>query len=413
MTTTTTTMANLPVVLVEDILSRVPMTSLRAIRLTCKTWNRLSKNQIIGKKAATKNQFLGFMLIDFTICSMRFDLRGISNNDDEDDDDFIDQSVKEVSELYEFSISQIFHCDGLLLCVFNDTSSKTLMVCNMYLGQTRMIKARQLFDRFSKSGVYAFGYDDSEENRNHKILRNETNGGGYEIYDFRSDSWRVLDVVPDGDTHFGEKLSLSLKGNAYFFVTEEYDETLVVDGETLYSRESRLMLVCFDFTSERFGQLLTLPFHSLGDLVVDSSVESWALSCVREEKLAVLFQHYKTIKIWTTTEIEPNAVSWDDFLEVDLTMFGGIPDDFRAGSFFVDEEKEVAVVFDQETKKDCDQTAYIIGKDGYFKSVNFGDDQPSYRLPLVCSSYVPSLVQLDKQAKGKINKQGKRKERDY
>lgn len=48
------------------------------------------------------------------------------------------------------------------------------------------------------------------------------------------------------------------------------------------------------------------------------------------------------------------------------------------------------------------QTAHIIGEDGYFKSVNLGEalnqgkpDKYGYTLhPLVCSSYVPTLVQL-------------------
>lgn len=52
------------------------------------------------------------------------------------------------------------------------------------------------------------------------------------------------------------------------------------------------------------------------------------------------------------------------------------------------------------------QTVHIIGNDEYFKSVNLGDAPPSYRLLLVCSSYVPSLVQLQ------IDKPSKRKERN-
>jgi len=75
------------------------------------------------------------------------------------------------------------------------------------------------------------------------------------------------------------------------------------------------------------------------------------------------------------------------------------------GSFFIDEEKKVAVVFDvdaksYEVKTHVNQTPNIIGQDGYFKSLNigkvgfFGQIVPKYCLPLVCSSYVPSLVHL-------------------
>ncbi|KAG7577156.1 F-box associated domain type 1 [Arabidopsis thaliana x Arabidopsis arenosa] len=401
----TTTMSNLPEVLVEEIISRVPITSLRSFRSSCKKWEALSKTHLLGGKAAevtTRKQLLGFILVDDKICSMKLDLHGITK----DGDDFVDTSVNQVSalDLDEFSISQIFHCDGLLLCVFNNDDSKRLMVCNMYLGETRFIKPRRLFERFDKSGVYAFGYDDSSKNRNHKILRNKSVGGGYEIYSFRSDSWKVLNVDLEEDTQLDQQGSLPLKGNAFFLVTKTFEETLEVGEdleEAMDSEETEECLLCFDFKTERFGQLLDLPFHSEVD---DDGVreDNVVLSCVRDEQLAVLCQSDTTICIWISTEIEPNAVSWREFLEVDLTTVDGFPDYFKAGSFFVDEEKQVAVVFDQETEAGANHTACIIGKDGYFNSVNVGDIPPPY-----FTSYVPSLVSLQ------IKKKGKRKARDY
>jgi arginine/glutamate-rich protein 1 len=80
-----------------------------------------------------------------------------------------------------------------------------------------------------------------------------------------------------------------------------------------------------------------------------------------------------------------------------------------AGSFFIDQENKVAVVFDLDPSQICRyQTAYIIGQEygGYFNSVNIGEvpnlwipgsvgyaDTTSC-IPPVCSSYVPSLVQI-------------------
>ena len=46
-----------------------------------------------------------------------------------------------------------------------------------------------------------------------------------------------------------------------------------------------VFLLCFDFTSERFGPRLPLPFHS-------SDEETVTLSCIRDEQLAVLYQPY-------------------------------------------------------------------------------------------------------------------------
>jgi len=73
------------------------------------------------------------------------------------------------------------------------------------------------------------------------------------------------------------------------------------------------------------------------------------LSSVREKHLAVLFQQCGgyTVKIWISSRIEPNAVSWNKlFLKVDMKSITGLGFQFlvRGGSFFVDEKKKVAVV---------------------------------------------------------------------
>lgn len=63
----------------------------------------------------------------------------------------------------------------------------------------------------------------------------------------------------------------------------------------------------------------------------------------------MLYQHsdvYEIMEIWVTTKIEPNAVSWSKFLRVDMSLINGLPaDDFGIKSFFIDEEKKVAVGF--------------------------------------------------------------------
>ncbi|CAA0374401.1 unnamed protein product [Arabidopsis thaliana] len=51
-------MSDLPRELVEEILSRVPVKSMREVRVTCKTWNALSKH-ISKAEAAREGEFLG------------------------------------------------------------------------------------------------------------------------------------------------------------------------------------------------------------------------------------------------------------------------------------------------------------------------------------------------------------------
>ncbi|KAF3531155.1 hypothetical protein DY000_02043215 [Brassica cretica] len=105
------TMFNLPDELAEEILSRVPLTSLSSVRSTCRKWDTLSQNRVFGTSAsAGRKQFLGFMLKDYK-------------------DKF------------------------------------RLFVWNPYLGQTRWIQPR---NTYRSEDRYAIGY---EKNLNYKILK--------------------------------------------------------------------------------------------------------------------------------------------------------------------------------------------------------------------------------------------------
>ncbi|XP_024015244.1 F-box protein At1g66490 [Eutrema salsugineum] len=363
-----TRMSDLPVALVEEILFKVPLSCLSAVRCTCKTWNVLSKNQIVGK---TRDQFLGFMVIGSRLCSMKF----------QNDGDSADLKVRSLNEADVF---QVFHCDGLLLCLIKDT--KWRVVWNPYLGETRWIQPIHKYHRFHRSDKYALGYG-KNSNNSHLLPF-------YEIYEFDSDSWRVLDLSPDC---YEILRSVSLKGNTYFLAGEE---------------TFKGFLLCFDFTAERFGPRLPLPASHPYFM----SLHAMSLSCVRDEHLAVLYQRRNSMmEIWITTDIKPNAVSWSKFLNVEpnVTSPDRFPDMFHARSFFIDdEEKKVAVVFDscgsQRTSTSYYQTAYIIGQGGYLKSVKFrGVYESGYYNPLLIYSYVPSLVKLQ------VNRRGKRKERDF
>ncbi|CAA7012841.1 unnamed protein product [Microthlaspi erraticum] len=367
-----TRMCDLTEDLVVEILTRVPITSLRAVRSTCKSWDALSKGCIFGKAASTQ-QFIGFMTLNLEVYSLRFDLQEFRK----DKEDYT--SIKQIAIPNQLEISKVFHCDGLVLCVPKNNSS--IMVWNPYLGQRRWIEPRK---RLYSLDSYALGYDN---NRNYKILRfydiNFHDFFEYEIYNFSSNSWSVLDITPDWIIRRPQR-SVSLKGRTYF----------VAQGK---SPNVKSFFICFDFTRERFGQLLPLPFDSDGRETVN-------LSCVRQEKLAVLFRRREAVdnirlEIWVTNETEPNVVSWSKFLKVVLPQYSRFMSYCGAGSFFIDEEKKVAVVFDVDI---CNSLkTVIIGEDGYFKSVCVGKYHSRYIFPLISSAYLPSLVQIDQPCKSK------------
>ncbi|CAL9223375.1 unnamed protein product [Arabidopsis halleri] len=382
-------MSDLPRDLLAEIFSRVPLTSLRAVRFTCKKWNDLSKDPSFIEKQiveAKKKQLKEFEVIMMRNC--RVYLTSVDLHSD------VDPSFTPKGTLISLNddanhhqidnVSRVFHCDGLLLCITKDLNSR-LVVWNPYFGQTRWIKPR---NSYHIKDNYALGYDE----KNHKILRLKDNYYAYsshprericefELYSFESNSWKVvLDVSPNWYIHSYHR-GLSLKGNTYWYAIEKHGN---VD-----------FLICFDFTTERFGPRLPLPFNATASPTYDDVV---TLSSVGEEQLAVLFQsdHTLMMEIWVTSKVEPTEVLWNKlFLAVDMIAIGS---NFQsvadAGSFFIDQEKNVVVVFD----RDMDATntrgmAYIFGKNGHLKRVDLGEDADPWFYLLVCS-YVPSSVQI-------------------
>ncbi|AEE76675.1 unnamed protein product [Arabidopsis thaliana] len=324
------------------------------------------------------------MMMNFRVYLMRVNLdNNVVESSSSSSSSCIKREAKVISLGDEVDdISQVFHCDGLLLCISITQAKTRLVVWNPYWGHTRSIEPTHQFNKFD-SYSYALGYDKSS--KSHKILRCITclrpHFHEFIIYDFNSNSWRVFHVTPDwqlGTINSG----VSLKGNAFWVAEEKYYETSETNEE--------FFLLSFDFTRETFGPLLPLPFQFV------ESEDALSVSNVRDEQLAVLYQPWDTLmmEIWVTSKIEPNAVSWNSkvFLSVSIRKLIGPQFQFCLGSFFIDEEKKVAVVFDKGYRIQR-YIAYIIGVDGSMKEVDLGEsDRRCY--PIVWS-YVPSLVQLN------------------
>ncbi|ESQ47811.1 hypothetical protein EUTSA_v10022075mg [Eutrema salsugineum] len=322
-----TRISNLPSELVEEILSRVPVKSMEAVRSTCKTWKSLSKDTIftnkhIGKVAAGSAIAREFVMIkDYSVHLISVNLYETHNKNNFDLSIHCQgQLITRETSHHVCNIFQIFHCNGLLLCVFKPFKNDSLVVWNPYLGQSRWIKLR---------------------NNNH-------------ILDC-SDSWKVINATLDRDIKipYGNP-GVSLKGNTYWYARVKGSQDC--------------FLLCFDFTSEIFGPRLRLPFDSSPECNV-------SLSAVREEQLALFVELWDTneIEIWVTNIIESDAVSWSKFLSFDMKPlayfieFTSFFSDISRKIFFIEEEKKIAVVFgeDRLTFKAC-----MIGEKGYFKRVD-------------------------------------------
>ncbi|CAL9222312.1 unnamed protein product, partial [Arabidopsis halleri] len=172
---------SLPVDLQKEILSRVPATSLARLRSTSKQWNALLKSANIHSTNAPKESLI-IMLEYFRVFLVRANYL-------HELDISIAPSVNVTSQFYledpqfkssQVDIRKVFLCDGLLLCSTEDD---------------RLVKYKVL--RVDHQG-------------HSRGINNE-----YEIYDFTTDSWRVLGPKTDWYlplSHCG----VSVKGNTYW-----------------------------------------------------------------------------------------------------------------------------------------------------------------------------------------------------
>ncbi|CAL9237791.1 unnamed protein product [Arabidopsis halleri] len=374
----TTSLSTLPWDLVKEILARVPATSLKRLRSTCKQWNVLFNDRRFTNMHFDKaeKQFLVLMWRLYTVCSMSLNLRGLHDN--------IDPSIEVKGELSlidphcssrKTSVIEVFHCNGLLLC----TTTTGLVVWNPCTDQTRWIKTEIVHTRNDR---YSLGYVNNKPCYNYKIVKFlDLETFDLEIYEFNSNSWRVLGSVTPDFTIEHNCDGVSLRGNSYWIASHNAIVEEEEEEEELYFIND--FLISFDFTTERFGPRVYLPFKCC------SSWDTISLSCVREERLSVFFQNDGTFKmeIWMTDDItQTKAMSWSPFLKIDLETY-------RFGnevSFFIDEENKVIVCCDEDAD-DVNDVVYIIEEnDQYWTKVDIG--KKSYRPRMF--SYVPSLVQI-------------------
>ncbi|XP_010465926.1 PREDICTED: F-box protein ETP1-like [Camelina sativa] len=373
--------------LVDDILYRVPATSLKRLRATCKRWNRLFKED---RKFASEHrdkaakEFLFLILTEKQrICPL-----SIINLPSVEVKRELSLPRPRSNNSRQFDMTtQVFHCDGLLLCVRDFITSPTachyeIVVWNPFTGQTRWIEADNRWNPFI---TFVLGYNNNKSSCSQRILCFDPAGKETEIYDLNSsDSWRRIpddgDLTPPGWTAVIAEDFASLKGNTYFFAKEESEPQL------------GLSLLKFDFSTEKSSLFLRLPYQR-------PRCEILRLSAVRDEKLSVFLQPDSTseTEIWVTSKIDDDstkAVSWNKVLAFDLSPHLQITDEV---TFVLDEDKKVAVCCERLMDYDslCIDKIYILGEDNQVSE--FGFDPTTYQtgprpVPL---NYVPSLVQIE------------------
>ncbi|KAG2271372.1 hypothetical protein Bca4012_073620 [Brassica carinata] len=437
--------------LIEEILSRLPLTSPRAASSTCKQWNDLYKDESCTKKHRGKaaNDTMMIRVCNSRACLVSVDLQGARKQKN----GLFELSTEPIGQLNHITVSDVYHCDGLLLCLH-----KKGMVKSDSVGQGGLsLKGNTYFVARERLGMreYVICFDFTSERFRH-CLGLESNYGNGEtvilsavreeqlavlIYrvDTNAIEIRITRKIEANELSWRNFLKVDMKPFMLrgmfsmsppcrsFFVDEKKKVALICDnhfsraymiGEDNYfkivaqGKTTRWPVVCSYVPS--LVQIPKGPVHARGkrkcrhflDLNYRNG-DSVILSSVREEQLAVLFYRvytYETIEIRVTTKIEANELTWRTFLKVDVKPFGfsGMFWKFlQFGSFYVDEKKKVALICDNYFSR-----AYVIGDDNYFKVVAPGE---STRWQHVCS-YAPSSVQIQKAP---VPAGGKRKVRDY
>ncbi|CAA7033003.1 unnamed protein product [Microthlaspi erraticum] len=379
----------LPSELVEEILSWVPATSLKILLSTCKQWNALLKDQRFTEKQLrrapkqpqilmSKEYRLFPTSVDVNIVPPYIELKDALSLKDPHSN----KTSKEVR------IAEVYHCDGLLLCITRDTR---VVVWNPCLGETRWIQHK---NGYNVSCMFALGYESNRFGiRSYKILM--FFGGKpdvFEIYEFTTNTWRVVNTPSDFRAKYH---GVCLRGNAYW---------LHIDDTADYH------FLRFDFTRERFTSSC---------LPQSPSRRYMALSVVREKQLSVL--SYKDsghdvvekweVEMWVTNEIDTEAeeqeLSWSKSFAVGLNRIR-VDCLYVQTSLLIDEEKKVALCCNLYLGSGSSNlnVVYTMGEDDdeYYTEIPYiekqwllchGDDERAWRPFLF--SYVPSLVQIQQK----------------
>ncbi|XP_024007223.1 probable F-box protein At5g47300 [Eutrema salsugineum] len=342
---------DLPEDLLENILCRVPATSLKRFRSACKRWNRLFNDKRFATKHFDKaaKQFMFLIMLKKKLRFRVVDTR---------------------STLGQFEIFRVSHCYGLLLCTNKDNIR--IVVWNPCTGQTKWIQTKT--HHSGEEATFTLGSyqeDNKSGNISYKILRYD-NGDNYnpefEIYDLNSNSWRILYDSPG--SHLTRD-GVFLKGKTYWIALDDIGD-----------RPEEALLVSFDYTTERFGTM-RLPYLY--------GCESLSLSVVREEKLSVLLQ--RTNPLWTEIWVINTIGEWSKVLTVDYPQFTG--DGLSTVSFLVDEEKEKIVCCEKRclfVSIDIEHIDIVYTTEEDDKVTEVGFVEATHG-PMI-HNYVPSLVQI-------------------
>ncbi|EOA37531.1 hypothetical protein CARUB_v10011743mg, partial [Capsella rubella] len=349
--------------LIEEILSWVPSRSLVLLKTTCKQWETLIAEPRFIKKHLSHMRGLAqqFIVINhnhlhlftFTVCCVGVGFDELLNP-------CLNLQVLQPISTTNLLVEDMCHCDGLLLFVMRSK----LLVLNPLLKQARWINCDQFKDVYGY-GLGCISNNQSSGHCDYRIVRFlcrpcDVGKSRIEVYEFNSDSWRVV-VDKSFDGFFQEpESSVSVRGTPYWLG--------YLNGKAFATIQS------FDFSKERFASLF-LPPSCIGSKNLEKTL---SLGVFRGEGFSLLHKPLDTNKIhlWVMKK------HWSRLMTVSPPEFYMYP---RYTSHFVDNNGKLVLSISLGH-----MSIYIMGENQEFQKVNCCSMDPS-----VGGSrfyYVPSLL---------------------
>ncbi|EOA22870.1 hypothetical protein CARUB_v10003601mg [Capsella rubella] len=367
----------LPHELIEEILIRTHVKSLHRFKSTCKQWYDLISDKRFMYDHLDRSPQRLIRIDNHQTVQIIDPVTGIISD-------------SPVPDMFRspYSIAFMVHCDGLMLCMCYQTG----IHLGVWNPVTRKIKWVEPLDSYTDTDYFGIGYGNTCRD-NYKILRlsgplSFEDPAQYEIYEFKSDSWRTLDaskfIYFVVDT---QGRGMSVKGNMYWIAENE---------------NRQYCILSFDFSMETFKNVCVCP----------PLRGNRPLGCFSGDRLSLLLQHVQPddfevptdIEVWVTNKLSDGVVSFTKYFNVTsphLPLLLSHTDMARPG-YAIGNHKNIMAWCDIYLEEDGEWytciTLYHIDQGGIRKQIETGryaDVSTRYYDQFICSYvYVPSSVSV-------------------
>ncbi|EOA33019.1 hypothetical protein CARUB_v10016350mg [Capsella rubella] len=352
----------LPSELTEEILSRVPHSSLVRFTAVSKQWNALLHDKTFIKNHKTTFQFI--LTTKSKIYSVSIDPK-------------IDvcELTLDVPSLESKIPKILVGCDKLLVCGME----RGALVWNPCLRQSRWIEPDSDQTRLVPLGV---GYNCSGS---YKIVaacpgKEDKTLSLWKVHELSSNAWKECGISGNRDVDKMNKLHknngcVSLNGTLYWIV-------YVDKAIRVYSVDK------FDFSTGYSYRFCDLPCGTKNHYM-----DALVLRAFEEDRFSLLKQCHETkkIEVWVSkykinNSLDSEVVEWIKFMEVSSPNLANLVDTLMSQpSYFIQDERLVVCSCDQT----CRACIYVFRKNRLISKTRIDHVVEPY--PLHCS-FIPSLV---------------------